>query len=119
MEKAVTALFNQLLLLFSIMQGINAEPLTEWDNYLRYNRIPGYRYLKASGFSSLLPYRLPNYSKSHPEHDYRRTLYWNPDLQLDENGEATIQFYNNGTCKKLHISGEGVSDDGRAIIVRE
>ena len=28
MEKAVTALFNQLLLLFSIMQGINAEPLT-------------------------------------------------------------------------------------------
>jgi hypothetical protein len=25
MEKAVTALFNQLLLLFSIMQGINAE----------------------------------------------------------------------------------------------
>ena len=91
----------------------------EWDNYLRYNRIPGYRYLKVSGFSSLLPYRLPNYSKSHPEHDYRRTLYWNPDLQLDENGEATIQFYNNGTCKKLRISGEGVSDDGRAIIVRE
>ena len=91
----------------------------EWYNYLRYNRIPGYRYLKVSGFSSLLPYRLPNYSKSHPEHDYRRTLYWNPDLQLDENGEATIQFYNNGTCKKLHISGEGVSDDGRAIIVIE
>jgi len=29
MEKAVTALFNQLLLLFSIMQGINAEPLTQ------------------------------------------------------------------------------------------
>ena len=90
----------------------------EWEKYLKYNQIPHTRYLKVSGFSSLLPYRLPNYSKSHPEHDYRRTLYWNPDLQLDENGEATIQFYNNGTCKKLHISGGGVSDDGRAIIVK-
>lgn len=90
----------------------------EWEKYLKYNQIPHTRYLKVSGFSSLLPYRLPNYSKLHPEHDYRRTLYWNPDLQLDENGEATIQFYNNGTCKKLHISGEGVSDDGRAIIVK-
>ncbi len=91
----------------------------EWDKYLKYNQIPHTRYLKISGFSALLPYRLPNYSKSHPAHDYRRTLYWNPDLQLDESGEATIQFYNNGTCKKLHISGEGVSDDGRAIIVKE
>lgn len=90
----------------------------EWDKYLLYNGIQGYRYVKISGYSPILPCRQPDYSKSHPEHDYRRTLYWNPDLQLDENGEATIQFYNNGTCKKLHISGEGVSDDGRAIIVK-
>ncbi len=90
----------------------------EWDKYLSYNSIQGYRYFKISGYSTALPYRQPNYSKSHPEHDFRRTLYWNPDLQLDENGEATIQFYNNGTCKKLHISGEGVSDDGQAIVVK-
>ena len=90
----------------------------EWDKYLKYNQIPHTRYLKVSGFSSLLPYRQPNYLNSHPEHDFRRTLYWNPDLQLDENGEATIQFYNNGTCKNLHISGEGVSNEGRAIIVK-
>ena len=35
MEKAVTALFNQLLLLFSIMQGINAEPLTQDESSMK------------------------------------------------------------------------------------
>ncbi len=89
----------------------------EWDNYKKYNNIRGCRYIKFSGFSTLLPYRQPNYSKSHPKHDYRRTLYWNPDVQLDENGEAMIQFYNNGTCEQLVVSGEGVSEDGKAIVV--
>ena len=88
----------------------------EWDDYLKYNNIPGCRYIKVSGFSMQLPYRLPNYSKSHPQSDYRRTLYWNPSVQLDANGEATIQFFNNGTCKKFVISGEGVSEDGKAIV---
>lgn len=90
----------------------------EWENFVKYNKVLNYRYIKVKGISPLLPYNQPNYSKSHPEHDYRRTLYWNPNLQLDENGEATIQFYNNGTCKKLYLSGEGVSEDGRAIIVK-
>ena len=91
----------------------------EWDNYLKYNNIPGCRYIKVSGFSTQLPYRLPNYSKSHPQADYRCTLYWNPSVQLDANGEATIQFFNNGTCKKFVISGEGVSEDGKAIVCHQ
>lgn len=90
----------------------------EWEKYIKYNRIPQSRYLKVSGFSTQLPYRLPNYSKSHPQSDYRRTLYWNPSVQLDANGEATIQFFNNGTCKKFVISGEGVSEDGKAIVCK-
>lgn len=88
----------------------------EWEKYIKYNQVPQSRYLKISGYSSLLPYRLPNYSKSYPKSDFRRTLYWNPNVQLDEKGEATIQFYNNGTCKRLIVSGEGVSKDGKAIV---
>lgn len=89
----------------------------EWDNYKKINNIRGCRYIKVSGFSPLLSYCQPDYTNSHPVHDHRRTLYWNPDVQLDENGEATIQFYNNGTCKQFVISGEGVSEDGKAIVV--
>lgn len=91
----------------------------EWDKYLEYNQIPGFRYMKVSGYTPILPYRLPNYSVSHPKSDFRRLLYWNPNLQLDENGEATIQFFNNGSCHDILISGEGVTDDGRALVVCE
>nr|WP_293531871.1 hypothetical protein [Prevotella sp.] len=59
---------------------------------------------------------MPNYSKSYPKSDFRRTLYWKPNVQLDEKGEASIQFYNNGTCKRLIVSGEGVSKNGKAIV---
>lgn len=33
------------------------------------------------------------------EVDYRRTLYWNPDIEFDESGENLETFYNNGVCK--------------------
>lgn len=102
----------------SIVCCVVPDKSNEWGKYFSYNEIPGYRYLKVTGFSSVLPYHLPNYSQSHPLNDHRRTLYWNPDLLLDENGEATIQFYNNGTCKQLFISGEGISEDGKMIICK-
>jgi len=37
------------------------------------------------------------------EKDVRRTLYWNPNIQTDSTGGATIQFYNNAVCKDLSI----------------
>lgn len=89
-----------------------------WEEYWKYNNIPNHRYLKITGYTPVLPYHLPNYSVSHPQEDYRRTLYWNPDLQLDENGEATIQFYNNSSCKDFVISGEGISDEGEVIVCK-
>ena len=50
--------------------------------------------------------------------DYRRTLYWNPDVKTDSNGEAKIEFYNNSTCRQLVISAEGITKDGRAVVNR-
>lgn len=56
----------------------------------------------------------PNYKdfKLPDEQDYRRTLYWNPNVQTDKQGKATIGFYNNSTCRKFSISAEGMSSDG-------
>ena len=72
------------------------------------------RYYHLPGFT--LPYEFyqPSYAnKPLPEHkDYRRTLYWNPDVQLDESGTATISFYNNGRTTKMGISAEGMAIDG-------
>ena len=41
--------------------------------------------------------------------DYRRTLYWNPNAQLDETGKFTATFYNNGKLSRLRISTAGIA----------
>ena len=44
-----------------------------------------------------------------------RQLYWNPDITLDANGEATVEFYNNSSCKQFVVSAEGITEDGQAV----
>jgi len=47
--------------------------------------------------------------------DYRRTLYWNPCVKLDENGEAKIGLYNNGKKGRINVSAAGLSEMGTII----
>ena len=51
-----------------------------------------------------------------PSHkDHRRTLYWNPNLKLDANGEATITLW--GTTRECQpvISVEGITSQGEIL----
>ncbi|MDO4736316.1 MAG: hypothetical protein Q4B21_04800, partial [Bacteroidia bacterium] len=41
--------------------------------------------------------------------DNRITLYWNPAVKLDENGEATISFYTSDSDSEYRIEVEGRS----------
>jgi hypothetical protein len=50
------------------------------------------------------------------EKDFRRTLYWNPDVKTDSLGRASVSFYNNGVCKKLSISAEGLTNKGTVVM---
>ena len=72
------------------------------------------RFYQLPGFSLCYEFYQPSYAnKPLPEHkDYRRTLYWNPNVELDESGTATINFYNNGRQTPMGISAEGMADDG-------
>ena len=47
--------------------------------------------------------------------DYRRTLYWNPALQLDDQGHATIRFFHNGKSGQISVSAEGMTDEGTML----
>lgn len=69
------------------------------------------------GFSYPAEFYSPDYSQQTPPEptDYRRTLYWNPNLQLDENGEANITFYNNSRHTSLSIETEGQASDGNLL----
>lgn len=62
------------------------------------------------GISVPAEFYSPDYSQrtagSAPE-DYRRTLYWNPNLTLSSEGEATVTFYNNSSDSQISVSAEG------------
>ena len=75
------------------------------------------RYLILPGFSTPDDFYQPDYSKKPlPEtKDYRRTLYWNPNLKLDSKGAATIQFYNNCKPTQIAVSAEGMAADGTLL----
>ena len=76
------------------------------------------RFLRLPGFASPFEFYSPDYSKQRlPEgqKDYRRTLYWNPNLQLDENGQARITFYNNSRTTQMSVEAEGQASDGTLL----
>ena len=69
------------------------------------------------GFSAPEEFYQPDYSnKPLPEvKDYRRTLYWNPDLKLDDSGKAEFRFYGNGKQTHLSVRAEGLASDGTLL----
>ena len=59
----------------------------------------------------------PQYSdpsaKTRPDH--RTTLYWNPKVETDEKGHASVRFYASDISKRYLITLEGVSNDGTIV----
>ena len=58
------------------------------------------------------------YSPEYPEGpisgdvDYRRTLYWNPNVVTDSQGNAQVEFYNNSITDHFNISAAGITASG-------
>lgn len=69
------------------------------------------------GFSIAEDFYHPDYSTppASGTQDYRRTLYWNPDLQLDASGQATVRFFNGSRPAALSISAQGQATDGTLL----
>ena len=78
----------------------------------------GYR-INCQGLSEPDEFYRVDYSRQPlpEEGDYRRTLYWNPNLYTDKEGRATVTFWNNGFSRSLHVSAEGMT--GKGIVSRE
>ncbi len=51
--------------------------------------------------------------------DYRPTLYWNPNLKPDKNGNALIEFFNDDAAKKFKLVIQGIDDEGKIISVQK
>jgi len=72
----------------------------------------GVRKTWLTGYSAASEFYSPDYSSLPLESDCRRTLYWNPSVTPDENGNANIKFYNNSSSKSFKISAETITQSG-------
>lgn len=52
-------------------------------------------------------------AKTRPDH--RTTLYWNPKVETDEKGHASVKFYASDISKRYLVTLEGVSDYGIVV----
>ncbi len=50
-----------------------------------------------------------------PVPDIRKTIYWNPDVKLDENGKARLVFYNSDRYTHVNCILEGITDEGLPV----
>lgn len=75
----------------------------------------GIRQTKLEGYARVKEFYAPDYSKGvlPGETDYRRTLYWNPNVKTDSLGKAEVHFYNNTAGRRFNISAETVTTDGK------
>ncbi len=76
----------------------------------------GLRRTHYQGYNVPETYRMEDLNVLPPLENLRRTLYWEPDVKADENGEARIVFYNNLSAKQIFVTAEGLSPDGRILV---
>lgn len=108
-----------------------------WKRYLLSSRLEGFHpvtvFLYSDGTSSetekgvrntyfegfsVDTYEMPGYTELPAIADFRRTLYWNPNVHTDQDGNATIEFFNSATCKRINISAEGITGDGHVVVYK-
>ncbi len=76
----------------------------------------GLRRTHFEGYNVPTAFEMEDYSVMPPTEDFRRTLFWDANVKTDNRGRATVEFYNNSSCKAMYISAEGMTENGRIII---
>ncbi len=74
-------------------------------------------YIKVHGpeFTVVKKFYVPVYSNIDPDErtDFRETIYWNPVVQTDRNGKATVAFYNSDATSTFRAIAEGIGYNGK------
>ena len=98
----------------ALSRGLYVIDITMYPKGLRRSQVKGQRQTTFRGYTTSTEFYAPEYPDGpiKGDVDYRRTLYWNPALTTDTNGQADVLFYNNGYSKQFHISAEGITPQG-------
>lgn len=89
-----------------------------YPHYTFWRKAKGQRRTYFQAYNRPSTFRMTNYDILPPTTDFRRTLYWNPNVGLDAQGEATVEFWNNSRCDHVYLSIEGITPEGRPQLYR-
>jgi hypothetical protein len=106
-------------ILYSGLVGKNAVTIFVYTFHELTKNVKGLRRTHFEGFAKPETFKMNDYSQMPPEADYRRTLYWNPNVTTDSRGKANVEFYNNSSCRQMIISAEGITKDGIPLIYKK
>ncbi|SHE82005.1 hypothetical protein [Dysgonomonas macrotermitis] len=86
------------------------------DDMQRKKYKKGIRETTFQGYGNVSHFPSPDYSsvKLPDEKDFRRTLYWNPNVKTDMEGKASVDFYNNKVAKNIIIDIENIK--GKEVV---
>ncbi len=83
------------------------------------NDAPKYSETLIPGFYKKREFFSPDYNFIRPNHkrlDYRTTLFWKPDIKIEDSRQPPIRFYTGDTTGTFLVKVEGLTRDGRAAI---
>jgi len=92
-----------------------------WSKRGAPNKVPkfasGISTTKLVGYSVIRNFYSPVYDGSedteNQKGDFRSTLYWNPVIEIDEDGVGWVSFYNSDQTGEVKVVVEGVTKNGK------
>jgi len=68
--------------------------------------------ISKSGYAQARVFYAPKFEAGNVKSDLRTTIHWEPNVTTNDNGEASITYYNADPKTSIRIAIEGISDNG-------
>ncbi len=69
---------------------------------------------QVAGWAPVRVFPVPRYTRSYdgPRNDFRETIYWNPSVQTDASGNATVELVTSDAVTAFKVTAEGFAANG-------
>jgi hypothetical protein len=98
------------------LEGLHPVMVFVYTHHKFLRNVKGLRRTHYQGYATAETFQMEDYSILPPMEDFRRTIFWEPNVKTDAEGKAKVEFYNNSSCTQMYISAEGITRDGRYIV---
>ncbi len=106
----------QGVLMSSMLSGKDPVTVFVYTYASRHRDKKGIRTTIYKGYNYTKTFEMEDYSIYPPMEDFRRTVYWEPNVVTDNNGNARLEFWNNSSIHEMYISAEGIAPNGTVLV---